>query len=174
MDWQEQKRRHKEQKRVLNAFFQAKALSLPLSIGFSGKLTNAFFAVYTESRLDKRTAEQKHATLYKLVSSRYEDLVDLFARDNLNTLKFFLGKEAATFQAVWVRLFDGCYSSGWYRRPFRTRKGIDAHFDRCILVLQAFVQLVALGITPDRFLEDPFDSLCLVNVSLYAWLAYLM
>ena len=172
MDWQEQKRRHQEQKRILDAFYQGKVLSLPLSIGISGKLTNTIFAVFTESKFDKRTAEQKLNALRKLIASRYDDLVDLFARDNRSTLKFFLGKEAETFQAIWVRLFDGCYSSGWNRRPFRTRKGIDAHFDRCILVLQAFVQLVALGITPDRFLEDPFDSLCLDNHALSAWLAY--
>ncbi|MHB1454882.1 MAG: DUF5724 domain-containing protein [Saccharofermentanales bacterium] len=143
----------------------------PLPVTFSARLTHAIFAVLTESPLDHRSATEKNAALFALISSRYSDLIDVFSKDNFSTLKFFLGEDAASFRQIWIRTFDAVYESGWYRRSFRARHGLLPHFSKNFELFSNFITLKATGATPMRFLSSEGQSYVNFNSAMPYWIA---
>lgn len=139
----------------VNKYFQAKALKKPLLIGFGAKLTIALFDYYTVSTLDKRTREEKTTALLNVICAKYKNLHDIFNDDGYKALQFFFDIKAPIIKEVWHRTFDLSYQKGYLRRPYRTRFGLEAHFDRGLELLHSLIRLTALGFDLHEFLNDP-------------------
>ena len=142
----------------INGYFQAIERKLPMAIGYGNKLTCALFDCFTKKTQDKRTYNEKQKALMKLISSKYDNLIEIFDGDGYKALEFFFEEKASVFQKMWIRSFDYSYQDGYLRRPFRTKIGIEPYFDKNMGLFVDYVRMTALEINPIDFFNNPFTD----------------
>ncbi|HWQ78271.1 MAG TPA: DUF4132 domain-containing protein [Anaerovoracaceae bacterium] len=131
----------------INAHLNRILFKKRFGFGPARKLADALFACITESADDKRSEEQKRNDLYTIINPKgINQLSDTFSGSARGALDMLLdGKAADTFRKVWERCHRCPFSTGLYRRSFRSRKNSFLYLDKNISLLQDIVYAGAFG-----------------------------
>jgi hypothetical protein len=142
-----------EKKEVINNYINKSLLQKLLYVGRGLNIAEAFSEYINASYKDRDNRYSK--LVNALWTKDTKHIGDIFEGKEYGALKLLLGDaQAETFRAIWNRSSDYIYSTGYYRRSYRTNKSSKLYLNKNIEKLQEFVYLAASEFSLDSYLTN--------------------
>lgn len=143
----------KEKSEIVNSFLNKSFLKKLL---FVGRGLDKAEAVTDYINADYRSQEQKYNSMVNaLWKADTKHISDVFAGRDFGALKLLLGDNYADiFKNIWERATLYTYTTGYYRRSYRSDKSSMLYMHKNIEKLKEFIYLAATDFSLDKYLAD--------------------
>lgn len=146
-----------ESKEIINDYLNKSLIKKLLYIGRGIDIVEAFKG-YINSTYNNQW--DKYTTLADTLWKKdTKHIREVFEGKNYGALKLLLGDDSAkSFKIIWNRSTEYIYSTGYYRRSYRSNKSSELYLRRNVEKLVEFVYLAATGFTLDKYFMNNKDN----------------
>lgn len=139
-----------EKKEIINNYMNRSFLNKLLFPGKCIDISKAFMECFNSDYRSKGQLQNKLINM--LWTPDIKHIKDVFAGSNYKTLKYLLGDElGSTFKNIWDRSTMYTYSTGYYRRSYRTDKSSRIYMNKNINKLEECIYLAATNFSLDEY-----------------------